>query len=97
MKGITSLSEMYYYSFNEGVQDAYNPADRRFALCESCFWSATILKPEDNSSRGSSSCPVCTKVCVSLIPLTADEVYALKVRPKGGLEMNFQRQICRKY
>jgi hypothetical protein len=97
MKGITSLSEMYYYSFNAYVQGAYNPTDRQFALCESCFWSATILKPKDNSIRGSGSCPACSKGYVSLIPLTADEVYELKVRPKGGLEMSFQRQICRKY
>jgi hypothetical protein len=97
MEGITSLSEMYYYSVNRYEQGAYNPTDRQFALCESCFWSATILKPNDNSIPGSDSCPVCSKGYVSLIPLAADEVYELKVRPKGGLEMSFQKQICSKY
>lgn len=82
---------MYYYPVNPALQGTYNARDRQFALCESCFWSATILKPRDNSIRRSGSCPVCSIGYVSLIPLTIDEVYELKVRPKGGLEMSFSK------
>lgn len=82
---------MYYYSVSPPVERTYETTDRQFALCESCFWSATILKPTDNDSRGSDSCPVCSIGYVSLIPLANNEVYELKVRPKGGLEMRFSK------
>jgi hypothetical protein len=82
---------MYYYSVNPPVEDTYNARDRRFALCESCFWSATILKPKDNDICRSETCPVCSIGSVSLIPLGNDEAYELEVRPKGGLEMRFSK------
>jgi hypothetical protein len=57
---------------------------RRFALCESCFWTATLLAERDLS------CPACPGP-VSLIPLAKDEEYRLKVSPSAGLELSFSR------
>lgn len=58
---------------------------KRFALCESCFWSATVLYDRDVS------CPSCPGSSVSLIPLAKDEEYRLRVSPSAGLEMSFSR------
>ena len=64
---------------------------RHFALCESCFWSATIFK-SDIQEHKTNTCPVCLNdTSISLIPLTKDEVYELSVRSKGGLEMKFSK------
>lgn len=90
-RGYELKDDMYYYPVNPALQGTYNATARQFALCESCFWSATIIKPKDNSIHGSGSCPVCSIGYVSLIPLTIDEVYELKIRPKGGMEMSFSK------
>jgi len=58
---------------------------KRFALCESCFWSATVLYDRDVS------CPSCPGSSVSLIPLAKDEEYRLRVSPSAGLELSFSR------
>ncbi len=60
-------------------------ASKKFALCESCFWSATLLAERDIS------CPSCPRSNVSLIPLAKDEEYRLKVSPSAGLELSFSR------
>jgi hypothetical protein len=59
-------------------------AQKAFALCESCFWSATVF------GRGIPSCPSCAGENVSMIPLAIDEQYRLKVSG-AGLEMSFSR------
>jgi hypothetical protein len=59
-------------------------AERHFALCESCFWSATVF------GSSISSCPSCTGDNVSTIPLVIDEQYGLKVSG-ASLEMSFSR------
>ncbi|MEM2139566.1 MAG: hypothetical protein QXJ74_07770 [Nitrososphaera sp.] len=61
-------------------------ARKRFALCESCFWSATVLAERDVS------CPSCPGSSVSLIPLARDEEYRLKISPSAGLVLSFSRQ-----
>lgn len=59
--------------------------ERRFALCESCFWSATLLSDRDVS------CPSCLDSTVSLIPLAKDDEYRLRISPSAGLELSFSR------
>jgi hypothetical protein len=55
-------------------------ADRHFALCESCFWSATIFKFA-TQEHTADICPVCFNGnSISLIPLTKDEAYELSIR-----------------
>jgi hypothetical protein len=67
---------------------------RHFALCESCFWSATIFKSDKKQELKTNACPVCfNDNSVSLIPLTKDEAYELSTRSKGGLEMKFSKFI----
>lgn len=58
---------------------------RHFALCESCYWSATLI------AEILISCPFCPESSVSLIPLAADEHYRLKLSPTSGLEFVFSR------
>jgi hypothetical protein len=72
----------------------YNYTDNRhFALCESCFWSATIFKSA-TQEHTSDICPICfSDNSISLIPLTKDEVYELSIRSKGGLEMKFSKLL----
>ena len=65
---------------------------RHFALCESCFWSATIFKSDKKQEQIINTCPTCFNGNnISLIPLTKDEVYELSTRSKGGLEMKFSK------
>jgi hypothetical protein len=74
---------------------------RQFALCESCFWSATILystiKEKQNSEittitsadNPSDMCPMCNKDSVVLIPLQDNEAYRMSIGDKRGLEIQF--------
>lgn len=59
---------------------------RNFALCDSCFWSATILHGDVVS------CPMCARN-VSLIPLASNEEYKLKMSPASGVEISFSKAI----
>ena len=79
--------------YNNGKNNNYTTDNRHFALCESCFWSATIFK-SDIQEHKTNTYPDCfNDNSISLIPLTKDEVYELSVRSKGGLEMNFSRSM----
>ena len=64
-----------------------SPAARHFALCESCFWSATILRMDHDVV-----CPACTDSNVSLIPLEIDELYRIKLGSTAGLELSFSKR-----
>lgn len=50
-----------------------------FVLCESCFWSATILKMGEDSV-----CPVCADSNISFIPLSINERSRLSMSPSYG-------------
>jgi hypothetical protein len=72
---------------------------RQFALCESCFWSATILysaiKEKQNSEITTSAyspsevCPICNKDSVVIIPLQENEAYQMSIGDNRGLEIQF--------
>ena len=72
---------------------------RQFALCETCFWSATILygaiKEKQNNEITTRAdnpieeCPMCNKDSVVLIPLQKDEAYQMSIGDKRGLEIQF--------
>jgi hypothetical protein len=73
-----------------GMQATLNRQElgaKYFALCESCFWSATVF------GNISLACPSCAGE-VSMIPLAGDEQYRLKMSG-GGLEMSFSRAKTR--
>jgi hypothetical protein len=69
---------------NAVMENLLPDSSRHFALCESCFWSATVLKMKEFIA-----CPMCPDSNVSLIPLTTNESYRLKLSPASGLEVSF--------
>jgi hypothetical protein len=61
-----------------GYNNNYTTSHLHFALCESCFWSATIFKSDKKQKQIIDTCPICfNKNNISLIPLTKDEAYYL--------------------
>jgi hypothetical protein len=74
---------------------------RQFALCESCFWSATslysaIIEKQSSETANNAStdnpthvCPMCNKDSVVLIPLQENEAYQVSIGNKKGLEIQF--------
>ena len=70
-----------YYPVIPLVKESY-AADRQFALCESCFWSATILGSGERNVHITCSCPSCSSDNISVLPLTSDDVYELDVESK---------------
>ena len=71
--------------------------ERKFALCESCFWSATILynpiKDKQNDGATDKSilqvCPECKNNSMSMIPLEKKGAYQISIGSKIGLEIQF--------
>jgi hypothetical protein len=66
------------------LEKKYDYDNRTFALCESCYWTATIFTKIENYE-----CPVCHDENVSLIPLSLDEKYEYQFRSKQGLQIKF--------
>jgi hypothetical protein len=85
------------YSVNVNVRPL-KECQHDFALCESCFWCATIFNDsikeqeylEDNNNTFQ-ICPICKNKSVSLMHLAKDERYTLLVGDKRGLEMKFSK------
>jgi len=65
------------------VKRKYDYRNRLFALCEKCYWTATILKKVETSQ-----CPVCLSE-VGLIPLGHDERYDYSLESRQGLQIKF--------
>jgi len=59
---------------------------RLFALCESCYWTATIF-----AKVKSYECPLCPDKNVELIPLNLDEKYEYQLEPNKGFDIKFSR------
>jgi hypothetical protein len=78
------------YPVSPLVKSSY-AADHQFALCESCFWSTTILRSGERNVHITSSCPICSSDNISVIPLTSYDVYELDVGSKAGLQIEFSR------
>jgi hypothetical protein len=66
------------------LENKYDYNNRSFALCESCYWTATIFTRIE-----SYNCPVCRGENVELIPLILDEKYEYQLEPDKGLEIKF--------
>ena len=66
------------------LEREYDHKNRFFALCEMCYWTATILKEVE-----SCQCPVCLSDQVALIPLCKDEKYEYSLEPREGLQIKF--------
>ena len=77
----------------------------QFAMCESCFWCATIfhkaiikqeqkeyvVESNNNNTLQQQMCPTCKNKSISLIPLAKDEIYTIAMEGKRGLEMEFSK------
>jgi hypothetical protein len=66
------------------LEGEYVHDNRSLALCESCYWTATIFTRIE-----SYNCPVCRGENVELIPLNLDEKYEYQLEPDKGLEIKF--------
>ena len=66
------------------VERKYDSKKRFFGLCESCYWTATILRDIETLQ-----CPACLKDNVSLIPLNNNEKYEYSFKRKEGLQIKF--------
>ena len=62
----------------------YDYRNRLFALCEKCYWTATILRKMENYK-----CPICHSQEIALIPLCEDERYEYDFDSKQGLRIRF--------
>jgi hypothetical protein len=69
--------------------------ERQFAICESCFWCATIFQKIDISNNNDGIqqqiCAMCKKKGISVIPLAKDEGYTIAMESKRGLEIEFSK------
>lgn len=70
--------------FTVVLERKYNYKNRLFALCEDCYWTASILKEVETFQ-----CPVCLHNRVSLIPISKEEKYEYSIEPKQGLQIKF--------
>ena len=66
------------------LERKYDYGNRLFALCESCYWTATIFTKIE-----SYECPACRAVNVALIPLSLDEKYEFQFKAEQGLDIKF--------
>lgn len=66
------------------LQKKYDYHNRLFALCESCYWTATILMKMEGYQ-----CPLCQSKDIALIPVNRDEKYEYHFEPKQGLDIKF--------
>ena len=70
--------------FKVVLEREYDSRNRIFALCEKCYWTASILKKVE-----SYQCPVCRGKEVALIPLCRDEKYEYSLKPGQGMQVKF--------
>ncbi len=71
--------------------------ERQFAICESCFWCATIyqkigIRGSNNDGLEQQICPLCKNKSISLVPLAKDEGYTIAIEGKRGLEIEFSKR-----
>ena len=66
------------------LEKKFDYQNRLFALCESCYWTATFFTKIE-----SYECPVCQSRDIALIPLNRDEKCDYKYELKRGLQINF--------
>ena len=75
-------SLVYNNNSSNNNNNKYHTDNHHFALCQLCFWSATIFK-SDLQDHKTNTCPICfNDNSISLIPLTRDEVNELSSYPK---------------
>jgi hypothetical protein len=66
------------------LEKKFDYQNHLFALCESCYWTATIFMKIEGYQ-----CPLCQSNDIALIPLNRDEKYEYQFEPKQGLHIKF--------
>lgn len=66
------------------VERKYDSKKRFFGLCESCYWTATILREVEHYE-----CPVCKSQEIALIPISQNEKYEYDLDSIHGLQIKF--------
>ncbi|HJR83922.1 MAG TPA: hypothetical protein VJ772_00990 [Nitrososphaeraceae archaeon] len=66
------------------VERKYDSKKSFFGLCESCYWTATILRKVEHYE-----CPVCKSPEIALIPISQNEKYEYDLNSKQGLQVRF--------
>ena len=66
------------------LEKKYDYQNRLFALCESCYWTATVFVKIE-----SYHCPLCQSRDVALIPLSSEEKYEYSLEPRNGMQIKF--------
>ena len=66
------------------VERKYDSKKRFFGLCESCYWTATILREVEYYE-----CPICKSPEIALIPISKNEKDEYEMDSKQGLQIKF--------
>jgi hypothetical protein len=99
------LAEKYLYMYLVNViTSPLYEYEYQFAICESCFWCATIFyiateqrqahlgnSTNNNNNLRQQVCSTCKNKNISLIPLAKDERYTIAMESKRGVEMEFAK------
>lgn len=70
------------------IQEKFDYNNRHFAICEYCYWTATIF---GMNSINKHSCPICHDKLLALIPLSKNDQYFYEIDSKHGLDIRFTR------
>lgn len=62
------------------LERRYHYGERSFALCQSCYWMATIFTKINKCP----ACPACHLKIVEIIPLNLDEKYEYGIDQNKG-------------
>jgi hypothetical protein len=61
-----------------------NNSDIQFGVCSTCYWCASIFRPDVISS-----CPTCRRETLDFMPISRDENYSFEYDEKRGVVLNF--------
>ena len=84
MQTVKPSSSLFLHMYELILEKRYDYQNRMFALCESCYWTATIFR-----KIKSYQCPICLSKDVALMPLNLDEKYEFDFKRKRGLQIKF--------
>lgn len=83
------------------VRKSLNDSNRKFIICDSCYWCATVFTDSmsqdtlnnDTPYFSFDTCPRCNEGRrISSIPLQMNESYTFLFDDKRGLDIQFRRQ-----
>lgn len=79
---------MYDVVINEELQRRVTSRERRFLICKTCFWCASLF---NDTPRAIETCPSCMNSTLESMPISFDETYKLDYNPRRGITLEFNR------